>query len=116
MSYPTQEQVDQLPKNEKGEPDLAKLPEETVRNVLLNCLATYPTKDKRDILYVQTIANAILGSDEAVELKDKLNKFLVEVVYNQTFQQDKDGKTRGIYMSWATSQVLEELGVNISED
>ena len=116
ISFPTRKQLDELPKKEDGSPDLDFLPRETVRNVLLNCLAQYATKDRKDIFYVQTIAQSLLAEEERFELKDKFSQFLIEVVYEMTLHEEKDGNA-GVYYSWVTSQVLEELGVknNIEE-
>lgn len=116
QSYPEEATLAALPKREDGSPDTSKLPDETVRNVLLNALSTYSTKDKKEILYVQAIANVILDG-ESIELKDKLHRFLIEVIYDQTYSKVDDdegrkaGKTKGIYFSWVMSQVLDELGI-----
>ena|SRR3990167_1287730 len=108
MSLPSQDIIDALPQKD-GEPDMSKLPRETVRNVLLNSLANYAIKDRKEIFYINTIAQVLLD-ENAGELKDKFKKFLIEVVYAMTVQDD--GKERkGLYMPWVSSQVLEELGV-----
>lgn len=109
MSIPSQAVIDALPKNKDGNPDMMKLPRETVRNVLLNCLANYAVKDRKEIFFINTIAQSIMD-DESVELKDKLKKFLIEVVYAMTLQEDGEKQT-GLYFSWVTAQVLTELGV-----
>ena len=114
MSIPSKDIIDKLPKLENGRPDFDKLPRETVRNVLLNCLANYAIKDKKDIFYVQTCAQAIIGEEETVELKDKFHKFLIEVVYDMTLREDK-GEKVGLYYSWVMAQVLDELGIKNEE-
>lgn len=116
MSFPSKDQADALPKKQDGTPDVDFLPRETVRNVLLNCLANYPVKDRREVFMVNVAAQAIMGDEPTVELKDKVKKFLIDVVYTMTHQEDGKGNVSGIYYSWCTAPVLEELGVLNNED
>lgn len=121
MSYPSQKELDSLPKTEIGNPDLSKLPRETIGNVVLNCIANYPVRDKKEIIYIHQIGNLLMASDDKsdsinIELKDKLREFLIDVVKYQTYSVEKDEKTgkdipRGMYMGWVAGQVLDELGV-----
>lgn len=121
MSYPSQKELDNLPKTENGNPDISKLPKETVGNVVLNCIANYPVKDKKEIIYIHQIGNLLLANDNEsdlinIELKDKLREFLIDVVNYQTYSVEKDEKSgkdtaRGMYMGWVAGQVLDELGV-----
>lgn len=118
LSFPTRADLDQLPKNDKGEPDTAKLPRETVRNVILNCLAMYPVSDKREVFYLNAIAGAVLEKDE-VDFKEKYVKFLTKVLEESTFRKDKDGDketTKGIYFGWVIAQVMDELGLTPEEE
>jgi len=114
MSFPSRSLVDALPKNPDGSPDTSKLPRETVKNVILNSLANYPVKDNKEIFFVNTIAQSIIGEEENVELKEKFNKFIVNVLYTMTVQEDEKGRQTGIYYSWVIVQVLDELGTNIN--
>jgi len=87
------------------------VPRETVRNVFINCLAQYQIKDRKEVFYVTTTAQAILETEgETVELKEKFKKFLIEVLY-ESVVQEVDGKSSGVYFSWVISQALQELGV-----
>ena len=114
MSLPSKAILDSLPLLENGNPDTSKLPRETLRNTLLNCLTNYVVKDKKEIFMVNATAQAIIGDEPTVELKDKLHKFLIDVVYAMTLQ-DNGKEQSGLYYSWVTSQVLEELGVRNDE-
>jgi len=112
-SFPTQAELDKLPKDKNGQPDLSKLEKETVGNIILNCLANYVVKDRKEGFYINSIAQAILSGDEKIELKDKLKKFLIEVLDEMTFRREKnkDGKEeqKGLYAAWAIWQVKEEI-------
>ncbi len=110
-SFPTQIELEKLPLGEDGKPDRSKLPDDTVRNIILNCLATYPTKDRREVFQIQAIAGAVMLDGEDLQLKESLHKLLVSVIYDQTFRDDEKGGRHGIYFSWMTAQVLDELGV-----
>ena len=112
MSFPTKDIIDTLPKLPDGKPDGDKLPRETVKNVCINALANYSVKDKKEIFYVNTTAQAILGAEgDQVELKEKIKKFLIDVLYAATVQEDDKGSASGMYFSWVIVQVLDELGV-----
>jgi len=111
-SFPTQAEIDKLPKK-NGQPDLSKLERETVGNIILNCLANYVVKDRKEGFYINLIAQSILSGDEKVELKDKLKNFLIDVLDEMTLRREKDenGKEmqKGLYASWAIWQVKEEI-------
>lgn len=117
MSYVSRKMVDALPLDKAGDPDRDALPDETVRNVIINCLSAYNIKDRKDILYINTIAPSIISEDETLELKDKLRKFLVEVLYDSiNHQNEKTGAVDGIYTAWCISPCLEELGEKVRDD
>lgn len=113
MSYPPRELVDALPKTPDGNPDVDKLPRETVKNVIINCLSNYPVKDRKEALFVNVVAQAIIGEDGEIDLKEKYKKFLVEVLYTMMAQVDDKGQQSGTYFSWVIVQVLDELGVDV---
>jgi len=118
-SFPTQKELDKLPKNKLGQPDLSKLERETVGNVILNCLANYIVKDKKEGFYINLIAQSILSGEKNIRFKDKIKKFLIEVLDEMTLrreiEKDEKGKkvekTKGLYAAWAIAQVKQELGV-----
>lgn len=118
LSNPTQKEIDALPKNEQGEPDISKLPFETIRNVILTCLTVYPVQNKKEIFYINTIANLVLSQD-AVDLKEKFKDFLVDVLKEQIIRKrmrtvasgKKEEEIIGMYYGWALQQVLDELGI-----
>lgn len=114
LSYPSESDLAALPKKEDGEPDTSFLPEDTYRNVLVNCLALYPIKDKRETMWINSIATEIMGAEDTIQFKEKHQKFLIDVLNSQTFQVNEKGEKSGIYMSWVISQILKDLGV--SED
>ena len=121
-SFPTEKEV-----KESGD-DKSKLPRETIGNVIINCLAGYTSKDKRDGFYINLIAQSVIGADKDIELKEKLKIFLIKALEDMILtiekvdSTDKDGvKTKkdqfkGLYASWVISQVLIELGVKGEEE
>ena len=46
MSFPSRKEIEKLSKNDKGQPNLDKLPNETIRNVMLNCLSNYQVENR----------------------------------------------------------------------
>ena len=148
-SFPTQKEIDKLPKDKLNQPDLNKLEKETIGNIILNCLANYIVKDKKEGFYINLIAQSILSigveiekeedregnivgtkirkvSNKKIEFKEKIKKFLIEVLDDMTFrreieevEEEKEGKkeikkkevTKGIYAGWAIAQIKEELGI-----
>jgi hypothetical protein len=126
-SFPNKEEVDKLPKikiDKVEQPDYDKLERETVGNIILNCLANYICKDKKEGFYINLIAESILKSDgKDVELKDKIKAFLIKLLEESMIKEeivkDKDGnetkKRVGIYSGWGISQCLQELGVEVED-
>lgn len=90
---------------------------ETVANVLLNALAAYPVTDRKEVFYVNKIAQQILEAvekDGATEFSDVYKSFLKEVVYRSMFRTElEDGNKveKGVYLPFVVAQVLEELGI-----
>ena len=112
MSFPSQEVLSSAKRGPDGKIDMNSVPRETVKNVVINCLAQYIVKDRKEMFYVNTTAQAVLGAEgDTFELKDKFQKFLIEVLYS-AIVQEKDGQQSGVYYSWVVGQVLEELGVS----
>ena len=129
-SFPTQKEIDKLPKDKLNQPDLNKLEKETIGNIILNCLANYIVKDKKEGFYINLIAQSLLAGNKKIEFKEKIKKFLVEVLDDMTFrremeevEEEKEGKkemkkkevTKGIYAGWAVAQILNELGYQYDE-
>jgi hypothetical protein len=118
-SLPTRKELDKLPKDKDGKPDLSKLERETVGNIILNCLANYIVRDRKEGFYINSIAQSILSGDKKIEFKDKFKKFLIEVLDDMTHRREteKDDKgekkeiEKGLYAAWAISQVKQELKV-----
>ena len=115
-TFPEREEVEALPKLPNGQPDIDKLPKETVGNIIMNCLSNYVQKDKKDGWYISLIAQSIISNENGkIDLKDKLNQFLIELLEDQIMKREIDDKgkeeTKGLYASWAIVQDLEELGV-----
>lgn len=112
-SFPTQRELDKLPKDKNGQPDLSKLERETIGNIILNCLANYIVKDRKEGFYINLIANKLLSKDDKIELDDEVKKFLIDVLDEMTLRREKDenGKEiqKGLYASWAIWQVKEEI-------
>jgi len=111
-SFPSQTELEKV-KDKNGQPDLSKLEKETVGNVILNCLANYVVKDRKEGFYINLIAQSILSGNKKIEFKEKIKKFLIEVLDEMTLrrEKDKDGKEhqKGLYAGWAIWQVKEEI-------
>lgn len=86
---------------------------ETVKNVLLNSLAVYPVRQKREIFLVNKLANDILNADNVpFEPSEIERNFLETVVFEATYRQEGEkNEVRGVYFPYLISQVLKELGV-----
>lgn len=101
-SFPTEEEIEAKEK-------------ETVKNVILNSLASFPVTDKKEIFYVNTIASNILNAENGeIEFSKEHLKFLEGVLWRQTFQEEeREGKKvrSGIYFAPVMFQVLSELGI-----
>jgi len=130
LQFPTKEQVEELQKKHKGktldELSFSELPNETVGNAILSCLARYIARDKNDGFYTNMLCNLILDVQKKpreVELNNKIKKFL-EVVLNESmravtnkvfFAEDgskKEGeRIIGLYPSWVIAQIMEEAGI-----
>ena len=108
-SFPSSKELEAI-KN-----DTSKLERETIGNVILNCLTNFIIQDKKEGYYINLIAQSILSSDKKIEFKNGIQKFLIDVLDNQTLRREKtkEGKEeiRGLYQGWVISQVLQELGV-----
>ena len=119
MSLPTQTEIDKLPKDKDNKPDFSKLERETVGNIILNCLTHYIVRDRKEGSYINSIAQSILAKDKKAELKDKLKKFLIEVLDEMTHRREieknekgeKKEIEKGLYAAWSISQVKQELGI-----
>ena len=124
IEFLTREEIEKLPKidnpnDPKGPkiPDVKKLEKETVGDVILNCLATHRCENKKEGFYVQMIAQHVI--DPKGELKEKLRRFLIEVLEDSILRykvtKDKDGNETkeqiGVYAGWILAQVFTELGV-----
>lgn len=112
-SFPTQKEVDALPKDKDGRPDAKKLPKETFGNIILNSLASYVVRDKREGFYINVLAQIVMNGGK-VEIKEKFKKFLIEVLDDMILRIEKvDGKEekKGIYAAWAIAQIEKDLGV-----
>lgn len=114
-SFPTQEEVESLPKKENGEPDISKLGKETYGNIILNSLASYIIRDKKEGFYINTLAQIVINGGE-VELKEKFKKFLIRVLDDATIRMEKTKngeEKKGIYVAWAIAQIEKDLGVKV---
>ena len=110
--YPSKEQqLAALDTNKKL--DVAKLPRETVQDVLLTALEQYTSEDRRTTFLVHSVGSAIVAKTK-VELAKMQVDFLVKVAEWATLhEEEKDGEkvTRGIYPAWKMAQVFIALGV-----
>jgi len=115
------EELEALPKI-NGKPDLSSIENETVGNVIINCLSFCQAKTVKEGFYINTIANLILTSEEeTLELKIKFREFLVNVLEKSILQKNDEqesgeAKMKGIYASWIISQVVSELGATLNDN
>lgn len=116
--------LNRIIKNTKGEETPFSFPKtekekekkETVGNIILNCLAIYPVKVRRDIFSVNSIANKILVSGENNHLSFSQVEldFLKDVLFEGTFRTEGQGeerKEKGLYLAISIGQVFEEIGI-----
>ena len=143
-SFPTQKEIDKLPKDKLNQPDLNKLEKETIGNIILNCLANYIVKDKKEGFYINLIAQSILSigveiekeedregnivgtkirkvSNKKIEFKEKIKKFLVELLDEQTLRREKTKvknekgveeekeEVKGLYQAWVIALIKNEF-------
>lgn len=133
-SFPSQKELDALPKRnvfvgdkEVEVPDRDKIAEkETIGNVILNCMERYIGAKKADKLegfYINLISQSILSDGKKIEFKEKIKKFLIELLEEMILRRGeetgKDGKKKevleGLYSPWVISQVLQELGIDLEK-
>jgi len=104
-----------------------KLPQETVRNVVLTCLDNYIISENKEGWQVNNLG--IIFSDDKtkeVALKDKYWKLLTKVLDKCTVSVsvEKEGEKEvemfnknGVYFAWIIAQVKNELGLlELDED
>lgn len=115
MSYPTVEQIKALPKTPEGQPDRSKLPKDSVRNILLDCLAYYePDRNNRkEIFEIYSLASKIQEAGDELELDDVYRPLIVKVMENAVAETDKTNPAqgKGIYQHWCVAQVLIACGI-----
>lgn len=113
MSFPTKDMLDSLPLNVDNKPNLFKLPKETYRNLILNCLANYIVKDKRENFYVNALAQLIIDDKKKLlNLKDKFKNFLIGVLNDSVLQKNDKDVVSGVFPSWNIEPVLRDLDVD----
>ena len=120
-SFPTQKELDELPIKKSGQPDLEKLEKETVGNVILNCLTNYIVQDRKEGFYINLIAQSLLTADKKFEFKEKIKKFLVELLDEQTLRREKTKvknekgveeekeEVKGLYQAWVIALIKNEF-------
>ena len=115
MSYPTIEQIQSLPKTADGKPDRTKLPKETTKNILLDALAYYQPKDRKQIFTVYSLGHKIqeCGFGE-IEIEDSYKTLLLDALEAAVAVENPDKTTKGIYQHWAVAQTL--AACNLLED
>lgn len=113
MSFPTKAMLDGLPLNSNNKPDLSKLPKETYRNLILNCLANYIIKDKRENFYINALAQLIIDENKkSLNLKNKFKNFLISVLNDSVLQKNDKEVISGIFPSWNIGPILRDLNAD----
>ena len=86
--------------------------DETLGNVLLNCLAAYPVREKKEVFLVNHVAEKIMSAvDGKVEMNDLEKTFLGDVVFKATFKVLPKGETEGVYLAPLVAQALRAIGI-----
>lgn len=115
MSFPSEKIVRDLPKDDNGKPNRDMLPRETVQNMLLNCLATYQSSDKKEIFSIFDLGQRLIKAKGEIEISDEEQDLLVKVVekaiYKETTTKDGQKTSVGIYRLWGIAQLYKALGV-----
>ena len=112
MSYPTVEQIQALPKTTEGKPDRTKLPKETTKNILLDALAYYQPKDRKQIFTIYSLGNKIQECEFGeIEVDDVYKPLLVDALEFAISVEQPDKTYKGIYQHWAVAQVLQACGL-----
>lgn len=112
MSYPTIEQIQALPKTPEGKPDRTKLPKETSKNILLDALAYYQPKDRKQIFTIFSLGNKIQECEAPeIEVDDVYKPLLIAALEFAISVEQPDKTYKGIYQHWAVAQVLNACGL-----
>ena len=126
-SLPTRKEVAELPLVDEWSvvdqkmikvPDYDELERETIQNVILICLGAYKVEDKIEGFYIQEVASFVLQGKKDTVLKDKLQKFLIEVLeYSIIRKPDKkkEEQNLGVFPGWVIAQVLEEVDIKLKQ-
>jgi ATP-dependent Clp protease adapter protein ClpS len=95
--------------------DVTKLPRETVQDILLTALESFPANDRKTTFLVHNVGQAIVTNTKP-ELSKMQVDFLTTVTEWATLheEEDREGKQelRGIYPAWKTAQVFSALGLS----
>lgn len=103
-----------------------KLPQETIRNVVLTCLDNYIVDENKEGWKINNLG-AIFSDEKTKEvaLKDKYWQLLTKVLDKCTISisKEKEGEKEiekfnknGVYSAWVIAQVKEELGLLEKDD
>lgn len=96
--------------------DADKAENETFGNMILNSLAGYPVKDKRDVFIVYGIAQRILTllrtatpgvEAELLGVNPEDKRIITDALLESVFRKENDVQA-GVYPSWMIAQVLED--------
>ena len=135
-SLPTRKEVAELPLVDEWSvvdqkmikvPDYDELERETIQNVILICLGAYKVEDKIEGFYIQEVASFVLQGKKDTVLKDKLQKFLIEVLEYSIIRirlsifviigadKKKEEQNLGVFPGWVIAQVLEEVDIKLKQ-
>lgn len=115
MSFPDREIVEKLPKDDKGAPDKTKLPRETIKNMLVNCLAGYHVEDKKEVFKVYDMGVKIMNAKDEFEITEDEQSFLRKVIENSIYKEVQNGNNiipMGIYKPFGIAQLLKAIGID----
>ena len=106
LSFPSEQE------KEAAGGDLSKLPDETLGNVIVNCLAAFPVKERKQIFTINDIASRIVNSEDGtIDVSPEEQVLLGDILFAQTFQEDEKGQNKGVYLHYIINQAMKMLGV-----
>lgn len=122
MSYPGTSDFERI-KKEKGLEviKMSDLPTETVGNMIINAIANYEVKNKKEVFELNALAQLFLNeSNGEIKLSQRQVDFLSNDILPQATLRkemvtlptgETKEETRGLYSGWSIVQVYAELGI-----
>lgn len=121
-AYPTPEEIRELPLKEVPSkagvmikvPDTSKLPRETAKTALIDCLAYYSPVDRKEVFRVYALASKILEcTGDVLEVDDEYKPLVARALDRAIAREGKTPESgTGIFEHWCIAQVFQACGIN----